>query len=33
MIDLVGRCFKDKLATTEWQANKRNDTFLWYAAK
>jgi malate dehydrogenase (quinone) len=20
MIDLVGRCFKDKLATTEWQA-------------
>jgi hypothetical protein len=33
MIDVVGRCFKEELASPEWQEKLKNDSFSWSGLK
>jgi malate dehydrogenase (quinone) len=33
MIDVVGRCFKEELASPEWQEKLKNDSFSWSGFK
>jgi hypothetical protein len=33
MIDVVGRCFKEELASPEWQEKIKNDSFSWSGFK